>query len=193
MQTDPTNPSAAQPPGTPLSDEDFVVQLTRIQGPLHTFLTAILSGHSCVDDVLQLTNVSLWKRRADFAAGTNFPAWAFAVARWEARGWIASQRRHDVLVFSEDVSELIAERIAGEASSPCSPHAMIEQLHLCLAKLKERDRQLIVQHHQNGCSLAECGQRFGIGEGSLKVILFRIRRNLRRCIESKMAIECAKS
>ena len=186
-------PEADSPRGTPphLTDEEFVAQLTRIQGSLHAFLTSLLAGQSCVDDVAQLTNITLWKKRTTFEAGTNFAAWAFAVARWEARHWISSQKRHEWLLFSEDVSELLAKRYS-EENSPPNPVA-IEHLRACLAKLKERDRRLVIDHHQHGLPLAECAARFDLGAESLKVILFRIRQNLRRCVEARAAVELARS
>ena len=179
-------PEADCPRGTTphLTDEECVAQLTRIQGSLHAFLTSLLAGQSCVEDVAQLTNITLWKKRTTFEAGTNFAAWAFAVARWEARHWISSQKRHEWLLFSEDVSELLAKRYS-EENSPPNPVA-IEHLRACLAKLKERDRRLVIDHHQHGLPLA-------LGAESLKVILFRIRQNLRRCVEARAAVELARS
>lgn len=185
-------PDSDDCPAHQLPDEDFVVELTRIQGSLHSFLTALLAGQSCVDDVLQLTNITLWKKRATFEAGTQFAAWAFAVARWEARSWVSSQKRHEWLLFSEDVSELLAKRHSEQALRPASEVAL-DRLRECLAKLKERDRQLVLDHHQHGLSLAECAARSGLGAESLKVILFRIRQSLRRCVEAKAAVEIAQS
>jgi len=179
---------------SPVTPEDeFVSLLTGIQGNLHAFLTSLLPGERCIDDVLQQTNLVLWQKRAVFQSGTNFRAWAFSVARWETKAWLTRQKRADWLCFSNDVVDLIAGRYEQAASEGRTDMAGLDSLRQCLGKLKEKDRLLVVSYYQHDKSLGECARIFNRGADSLKVTLFRIRQMLRRCIDAQQSLERARS
>ncbi len=173
-------------------EDEFVTLLTGIQPNLHAFLTSLLPGEGSIDDLLQQTNLVLWQKRSDFTLGTNFRAWAFAVARWEVRAWITKSKRSDWLTFFQDIGESLADRFESTAPAPAENAAM-DTLRLCLGKLKENDRLLVLSHYQHEKSLAECARIFQRGSDSLKVSLFRIRQILRRCMDSQLSIERSRS
>lgn len=176
----------------PSQEDEFVTLLTGIQPNLHAFLTSLLPGEGCIDDVLQQTNLVLWQKRSDFMLGTNFRAWAFAVARWEVRAWMTKSKRSDWLTFFQDIGESLAHRFESTAPPP-TENAAMETLRLCLGKLKENDRLLVLSHYQHEKSLAECARIFQRGSDSLKVSLFRIRQILRRCMDLQLSIERSRS
>jgi RNA polymerase sigma-70 factor (ECF subfamily) len=181
-----------QPSSQASSEAEFVALLTGAQSNLHAFLTSLLPGERSIDDVLQQTNLVLWQKRADFELGTNFRAWSFSVARWEARAWLTRQKRSEWLSFFDDLSELLASRFEQAAPSG-GENAALDTLRHCLGKLKESDRLLVLSHYQHDKSLAECARIFKRGADSLKVSLFRIRQILRRCMDSQLSIERSRS
>jgi len=63
--------------------QEFVAHLTASQGRIRGFIVTLMPGSPDVGDVLQETNLTLWKSRARYRPGTNFLAWAFTVARLE--------------------------------------------------------------------------------------------------------------
>jgi RNA polymerase sigma-70 factor (ECF subfamily) len=181
------------PPSRSAPEDEFVGLLTGIQGNLHAFLTSLLPGERCIDDVLQQTNLVLWQKRAVFQRGTNFKAWAFSVARWETKAWLTRQKRADWLCFSDEIVDLIAGRFEQAGAENRSDNATLDSLRQCLGKLKEKDRLLVISHYQHGKSLAECSRIFERGADSLKVTLFRIRQILRRCIDAQQSLDRARS
>lgn len=64
-------------------DSRIVALLTEHQLPLRHYVQSLLPGDSSAADVTQLTNTTLWQKREEFELGTNFKAWAFAIARYE--------------------------------------------------------------------------------------------------------------
>lgn len=178
------------PQPCPASEPEFVSELTGHQEVLHAFLLSLLPGVPEVDDILQRTNLVLWEKRARFAAGTSFKSWALAVAYWEARAWMTERKRGDWLVVDDALAQQIISRI--EAQPLQSANTAVAALRICLAKLRDDDRLLVLSHHQHGKSLAECGRVFGRSAGSLSVSLVRIRAALRRCIQSLNAAEEAR-
>lgn len=185
--------SASENSGKVPADDEFVGLLTGIQGQLHAFLTSILPGERCIDDVLQQTNLVLWQKRGTFQLGTNFRAWALAVARWEARAWTTRQNRAAWLSFSDELTERLMARFEEGGGAATSDNAVLDLLRGCLSKLKEKDRLLVISHYQHEKSLQECARIFARGADSLKVTLFRIRQVLRRCIDAQLALARSRS
>ena len=182
-----------EPPESAPADDDFVVLLTSHQGLLHAFLTSLLPGERCIDDVFQQANLVLWKKRAEFQSGSNFRAWALAVARWEARAWLNRQRRGAWLTFSDELAETMLAAFADSTEPQSADNGTLDSLRLCLGKLKDNDRLLVLSHYQHDKSLAECSRIFNRSSDSLKVTLFRIRQALRRCILAQETLNRARS
>ena len=178
-----------QPPDS--SDPAFVSELTGHQEILHSFLISLMPGSSEVDDILQRTNLVLWEKRSQFEAGTNFKSWALAVAYWEARAWMSQRKRGDWLVVDDSLAQKLIQHIEGQPEQ--APNASVPALKSCLSKLRDSDRLLVLTHHQQEKSLAECGRIFNRSPKSLSVSLVRIRAALRRCIKSQLAVEEATS
>lgn len=172
-------------------EEEFVRQLTAHQPALQAFIAALMPGDPAVDNVLQATNITLWRKRAEFDPGSHFRAWAFACARGCACAHFKDRGRSNWLVFDDELAETIGERMA--ARLPTTPDTAQAALRHCLARLRDHDRQLLLSHYEAGESLAECAHRTGRSVTSLKDTLFRLRAALRRCISERLTVEIARS
>jgi RNA polymerase sigma-70 factor (ECF subfamily) len=171
--------------------EEFVRLLTSEQSAIHSFLTSLMPGDSAVDDVLQRTNLVLWRKCSEFTLGTNFRAWAFRCASWQVRAYHKEQKSRNWLIFDEELTDLISDRLSQQL--PDSPEPARAALSECLGRLRTEDRDLLLEHYELGHSLAECAERTGRTVNSLKVAFFRLRAGLRRCIVDRMTIEAARS
>jgi RNA polymerase sigma-70 factor (ECF subfamily) len=191
----PTPPPHAPEPPAPAggegAEERFVTELTTHQPALHAFIVSLMPGDSGADEVLQRTNLLLWRKRADFTLGTNFRAWSFECARWTLRAYFKEQQRKNWLVFDDELARAVTDRMAERF--PTAPEAPQAALRLCLSRLRDRDRDLLLSHYEEGDSLADCARRTGTTVGTLKVALFRLRAGLRRCITERLAVEAAGS
>ncbi|MEI7956168.1 MAG: sigma-70 family RNA polymerase sigma factor [Verrucomicrobiota bacterium] len=177
---------------TTTTDEPaFVSDLTAHQGVLHAFLVSLLPGSQDVDDVLQRTNLVLWEKRGKFQTGSNFKAWALAVAYWEVRAWMTERRRGEWLVIDDELAQAILQRFS--EAPPRAPGAAVSAVRSCLGKLADQDRLLVLAHHQHEKSLHECSRIFNRSANSLSVSLVRIRAALRICVKAKLAVEEARS
>lgn len=158
---------------------------------MHAFLVSMLPGNVEVDDILQRTNLVLWEKRADFKPGSSFKAWALAVAYWEARAWMTERKRAGWLVIDDELTKAIIDRFVAQPDK--APQAAVSALRVCLGKLRDSDRLLVLSHHYHHKSLRECAEIFNRNACSLKASLVRIRAALRRCIKSQLAIKNATS
>lgn len=92
----------------PTAQEEFVRLLTSEQSAIHSFITSLMPGNPSVDDVLQRTNLVLWRKCDGFTLGTNFRAWAFRCASWQVRAFFKDQKSRNWLVFDEELTDLLA-------------------------------------------------------------------------------------
>lgn len=166
-------------------DTEFVSLLTSHQPALRSFLRILIPNAEDIQDVLQNTNIALWERRGQFETGTNFQAWAFAIARFRALEFRRAKKKDQYLVFSEELIELFADEPFER--SPDHIERRKQALRSCLTALKPKDRSLINARYATQTKLDDFARSDGRSSASLRVILNRLRSALRRCIDQNMA------
>ncbi|MEO0446823.1 MAG: sigma factor, partial [Verrucomicrobiota bacterium] len=55
---------------------EFIDLLTRAQSAVFGYIMSLCQDHSRAHDLLQETNLTMWKKAENFEPGTNFNAWA---------------------------------------------------------------------------------------------------------------------
>ena len=91
--------------------EEFIRQLTAAQSSLWAYVFSLLPDHVGAQDVLQQTNLTLWRKAEDFQPGSSFFAWASKAAYFHVLSYRRGMRR-DRLVFNDEVFAYLAERQA---------------------------------------------------------------------------------
>lgn len=169
-------------------DLQFYVKLmTEHQVNLRAFIVSLMPGSPDVADVLQETNAALWQKRGKYKEGTNFIAWAFQIARYEVYRQRDRTKRHDRLLFSLKVVQALAE----ENESMMSEDKLYVALDDCLAKLSEKQRELLRARYTPGKSLEKLAECSGRTSGSLRIALLRVREALKTCVERTIAQQSA--
>jgi len=184
---DPTNSEDGPRPPT---NEEFAQLLAANQDILLWFIKSLLPGSPDVDDILQNTNLVLWRKQETFQMGTSFLNWARAVARWEVRAWLSKARRQDWLVVNDELTDAIADAIEQQGHN-VGASTRLDALAECMRKLKPRDKLLVAYYYQMDKSLKKCAEAFDLSAKSMKSTLHRIRAALRRCVESRLALNQA--
>lgn len=169
---------------------EFVGQITRHQTALRAYIISLMPGMDGVSDVLQETNVVLWEKRGKFQPGTNFRAWACAIARYEVKTHRRKMLSHGLTLLDEDLAEQLADR--GE-ETPEKLDERLRALDKCISRLDDDGRQLVEHRYHSEASLEEFAIRSGRSAESLRVTLFRIRAALKKCINNELAIDSTRS
>lgn len=161
----------------------FIEALTRSQGRLFAFILTLLPDHVAASDVLQNTNMVLWQKAGKFKAGSNFTAWSSTVAYYEVRAFRkrAAQDRH---MFSDAFLEQVAD-VARDATS--NSEQMAAKLAFCLKKLSSSQREMIQKRYAPGGCVAAMACELGKSEGTISQTLYRIRKQLARCLRASEA------
>ncbi|GHC63718.1 sigma-70 family RNA polymerase sigma factor [Roseibacillus persicicus] len=164
-------------------EQEFVALLTAHQGPILAYIRSLMPGFSGASDILQQVNMVLWRKRESFELGTNFKAWSFTVAR----NMVFTQRRKlkkgAWLIFDDDLAERFAEEFEEDDESLDRAHRALAQ---CVTQLRPHDLELVRKRYAEEVGLDEYARDLNRSPGTLKARLFKIRANLRRCIELQL-------
>jgi RNA polymerase sigma-70 factor (ECF subfamily) len=172
--------------GAGISDLDnYVQQLTTCQSRLRGYILASLGNYGETADVLQRTNLTLWKKAEEFRAGSEFLPWALTIARYEVLAFLRDHRR-DRHVFSDDVAKLMLEAAATEVSDPGDRQFALRK---CVEKLPHRSRDLLWERYDKNKSIRQIATDTKRTEDSVKCLFLRIRKTLERCIEATLRLD----
>jgi RNA polymerase sigma-70 factor (ECF subfamily) len=161
---------------------DTVVQeLTRHQPRLRGFIRCLLLEAEHVEDVLQETNMVLWRKANEFQPGTDFWKWASQVARFQVLShW--KRRNRDRHVFDLGLVEELATLVEKTTEEADLRQAALKR---CLEKLPSPQRQLLDMRYSQQQSVEQITAAIGRPNGSIRQTLYRIREALLRCIEKQ--------
>ena len=159
--------------------EDFVELMTEFQGRLFGYILSLVCDPDEANEVLQETNLVLWRKSSEFTPGTSFKAWSFRVASFQVMAY-RQRRIRDRLVFDEDLfRELCVE--AKEVDDAFE--GTQDLLTQCITRLKPYHRELVTKRYSFGASVKTIAAELGRTANSIAQTLFRIRQNLVKCVK----------
>ncbi|TWT78334.1 RNA polymerase sigma factor [Posidoniimonas polymericola] len=168
--------------GEGLDVDQFIKDLTQSQGNLRAYLLAALGNYDDAADVLQKTNLVLWRSAHRYQPGTDFIAWAITLARFELQSFFRDRSR-DRHVFSEELSGMMLQTAAKELPDLDDRQ---EALRHCLQGLSARSQEMLQLRYDTSSSITQIADRVGKTEDAIKSALLRVRKSLERCIELRL-------
>src|SRR3954469_23572749 len=94
--------------------EEFVRLLGQNQRRIFVFVMSMVPNWDDAEEIIQETNLLLWREFDRFQQGTNFAAWACRVALNQTLAW-RKRKQRDRLTFSPDFLEAVAAEASNEA------------------------------------------------------------------------------
>lgn len=165
---------------------DFLSKVTRAQRPLYGFIVTLAGGGCDADDILQETNLVLWRKAAEYDPGRDFMSWALRIAQLQTMAHLKKNRRRPV--FDSDLLERIADETVADRGEG---EARRQALAACLQKLSAKHRQLVARRYEPGASVIAMAAEIGSQPKAVSEMLRRIRHALLECIERSIAAEAA--
>jgi RNA polymerase sigma-70 factor, ECF subfamily len=179
---------------TPLKNNepsaDLAALLASHRGQIQAFLLSLTGSASAADDLTQETTLVLWEKRADYDPTGNFRAWAFQIAFYLAqnhRRRILRQERRELP--GDGLFDQIAA--ASLADTEEIEEARAQALRLCLGKLSESHRELLLRRYLDGTTLETLSSEAASNRNALAQKLFRIKRTLIECIKRQPGTQAA--
>lgn len=142
-------------------------------------ILSIVGNHADAEDVLQEVSIVLWQRFDEFEPGTSFRKWACAFAFNMARFHVRQRRRHQRVGLSDEALKMLTQDQMGSGELF---ELRRELLRKCLARLKPRDRQFLMDCYGSRTTLAGYAKAEEIPIATVYTRLKRIRAMLVGCV-----------
>ncbi|MCP5538501.1 MAG: sigma-70 family RNA polymerase sigma factor [Akkermansiaceae bacterium] len=191
MKPDPTK--AQHPAATPtdpqhIADDTearFAYLMMESRDALYRYLFSLHPVADEVDDLLQETAMTLWKKIGEYDSSRDFLPWALRVAYFEVLRWRKHMRKRRFVLSEELVEQLSATSLATpqEEMERARHHALQD----CLAKLPGKYRQVVEQRYQTKGTLKDLAAKLGITSHRIYHRLEYARETLASCIERNLA------
>jgi len=165
------------------AEEKIVGLIARHQPEIHRYILSLFPDRMLADDVLQETNLVLWRKAAEYDPAQPFLPWALTVAFYQVKAARrdAGRDRH---VFDDSLVEILA----AECRETDPQAADLEQaLESCLQELPGTQRKLILARYAPGFSVQDLAAERKQTPTALSLALMRIRKALETCIGRKLA------
>lgn len=165
--------------------EHFVQQLATHQNRLYGYVFSLLGDHSRTADVLQETNMVLWRKIDEFQTDKAFLPWAFAIARFQVLAHLRDKKR-DRLLLDAELAESISEETERQAEHLDQLRAALRP---CMTTLTAGNRDLVERRYFRAMSISDIAREVDRTVSAVKVALLRSRRHLSACIERRLLAE----
>ncbi len=171
--------------GDPAGFESIV---RAFEWPLRTWVLAHCPPGGDADDVAQRAFIEAFKRIGEYAAGTDFRAWLFTIARYQLMAE-ATRLRRTADYHRRYAPIALAEELERRAAADAVPSERLDRLRDCVSGLNPQAREILGQRYREELPLEEISRRSGRSVGALKKYLFTLRARLHDCIARKTATE----
>ncbi len=168
----------------------FETLILEHQSAVYGFLRARLLQHSDAEDLTQEVFLRFYLARARFDATQLIRPWLLGIARNLLREHARKTRRMRQTAWTELCLEL--EELMKVESRDVNDDIFV-WLPECLSGLGDSARQAIDLHYSANLRLAEIGQQLKRSEGAVKLLVFRARQALKRCLDQKIRNDGQKS
>jgi RNA polymerase sigma-70 factor, ECF subfamily len=157
--------------------------ITDHQRCLYLYICSLVHRTDDAADVLQETNLALWRDAERTLMVAEFRPWAYRVAYYQVLAY-RKRRSRDRLHFDQS----LLSQLAREAqASTDRTNAYQDALRSCSGKLPLQNRQLLDLRYASALSLQVIAQRLGSSVAAVTQSLHRIRAALLKCIRETLA------
>lgn len=170
-----------------MTDAERVEHVQRLflqhAGLLRGFILGFLPDFHRADDVFQETFLTAARKADEFTPGSDFLAWARAIARFKALE-ACREGKPGVAPLDPQLMETVAEAAPQADASWERDRAALAR---CLEQVAPRAREILALRYSEGLAPAEIARRLSWSAGALYVALARVRKFLRECMRRAVA------
>jgi RNA polymerase sigma-70 factor (ECF subfamily) len=163
-------------------DVESFAPLVRRHVPTIQAFIALRLPMANASELTHETFVFAFRNISKFEAGTQFRAWLRAIASNLIRAELQRYAREQVNLSRFEQAQLGAFSCGAEVEPATDEAAFLEE---CLNELPAHTRRLIEERYHRGLSTDELSATFGRTAEWVRITLFRVRKQLRACIEGK--------
>jgi RNA polymerase sigma-70 factor (ECF subfamily) len=160
----------------------LVLLMRAYQHQLRRFCAGLLRDEELARDVVQVVFFQAYRTLTRFEARSSLKNWLYGIARHRCLDELCRRRSwRRMLAMRAVTAELTVD--PHDPREEEQARARTSALHQCLARLRPRDRELLLLRFQGGLSYDEIAARLGDNSGALRVRACRLLRMLRRSLQ----------
>jgi RNA polymerase sigma-70 factor (ECF subfamily) len=164
---------------------DLVRKFLEQRDGLLTFIFALTRDRDAAEDIFQETGIAVVEEAGRGIEVAHFLPWLHEIARRRVADYFRRKSRRGALEQSGILEEVVSLAFVENAEDPAEVREGREHLDECLEELPPSQRELIERRYREQAPLRDIAEAADSTEGSVKVLLWRARRQLARCIEGK--------
>ena len=165
-------------------DEDAFASLIRkYQQQVHAQALRKIDDFQIAEDIVQETFLQVYQRLETLEDPKLFPKWLYVIVNRRCIAWLRKNRLQTESLEEIDISEIETEaysRYVAAEHEKATVEAQRDLVQKLLAKLKERDREVITLHYFEEMTSSEIGEFLGVSENTIKSRLRRARQQLKK-------------
>lgn len=173
-----------RPPDSTETTEAYLRLLTQHDRWLATYVYSLVGSTSDAQDILQEVKVTIWKQLAKFEEGSNARAWMRKIATNQILNFRRSEKRRPSSTLDEEFIEAVAAEI-DRSSETLEQKA--EALKICLRKLPEAQRKIVLWRYYEDCGVEEIATKSQRTVEAVYRLLSRVRITLQDCVRRQVA------
>ncbi|HTL52199.1 MAG TPA: sigma-70 family RNA polymerase sigma factor [Planctomycetota bacterium] len=151
---------------------------------LRGFILGLLPNFDAADEVLQEVFLTVTNKAADFKLGTDFLAWARAIARMKVLEQ-CRKMKSPILTLGPEALEAV---VATAPELDDTWELRRKALAGCMEQIAPRARELIELRYTSQLLPPEIAARLSWSVGAVHVALARARKFLRECAQRRLAL-----
>jgi RNA polymerase sigma-70 factor (ECF subfamily) len=172
------------PDATTELTEAYLRLLTHHDRWLAAYVYSLVPQAADAEDILQEVKVTMWKHFSKFEQGSNFQAWARKIATNQILNYRRAEQRRPSAELEEAFIEAVAAEIDRRAETL---DQRSDALRLCLQKLPEAHRKLILWRYYEDCGVEEIAAKSQRSVEAVYQLLSRVRSALNDCVSRQLA------
>ena len=164
-------------------ESEYSQLVTRNQRKIYWFILSLLPNWSDAEEVLQETNLVLWRKADKYDSSGNFLAWACQIARYEVLKF--RERSGRAFPALTDVFDGIGVEAMAAVESQSS-EGLLGALADCVEKLRPQDRDLVERRYRSGATTKSVAEEVGRSTDAIYKALQRVHRQLLECVNRSL-------
>lgn len=171
------------PDAQPAAVDTFVRLLGQNQRRIFMYVMSLVPNFNDAEEIVQETNLVLWREFSRFEPGTHFAAWACRVAFHQVLAW-RKRRQRSRLEFSSEFIDAVSDEACGSLDH------LEERARLlagCIDRLPAQHRDLLRLRYDEGCDIKTVARRAVRTVEAVYRALSRIRHALHECVTKSLA------
>jgi len=159
------------------------------QRTVRAFIARYTDSGEVADEVAQDVFLAAFRSLSSWTGEGRLISWLLGIARHHVLTWLR-QKRREAVSLDAVLHELHCEQLQSMDVTTSAEELRIEALRDCIQGLPAGQRRVLIQHYYESRTAVDLAEEHGRTAGTLRMLLLRMRRALRSCIEKKTGEAC---